>query len=357
MRERSSPEIAAIDVGFHSTKGKRRNTECSFESIAPLLGTDQDLTGGLATNDIRVVEVNGSKFAVGCDSLLYASSNQSKNFNENYVQSDQYKALVYGMLSYLEYCDGDTIDLLVMGLPPNRLNQSKALEQLFTGAFQITEDTHIVIKNVWVLPQPMGTLYNDLITPQMTQSQFLILLRQDSDRRRIILDCGFGTIGWLTTIGMKPMPNQSGAEHIGGGNVIAKVALRLSTLASGRNSAAKLNFSVADYTTIERKIRNDHFSFKGINFSREELEPTILNSTTEYVNQVLNAIDDRSLVDEYTVTGGCSPLFYPAFKESLAVSSDLLPKPIESSRWRNPRGFYKAGVLLFDQILAKKRAA
>lgn len=347
-------EICAIDVGFHSTKGKRGNNEVAFESIAPIFGDGNDLSSGTAENKVVSVLVDGNTYVVGEDSRIYAESNQKKNLNEHYVFTAEYKALVLGMVQHLNYKDGDTIELLVLGLPINRLEQSSDLERIFTGTLKINENMTVAVKAVWVIAQPMGANYEELICSHSNNEDILEKLKSMSDEKTLTFDFGFGTICWLSTIGMRPMPNASGAEYVGVSNVMTRVANKITEL--GKKRGVAISIPSAELPVLERAIVRKTFKFRGIEFKREEIEPTIKAATRESISQVFNKIGDISSYSNFRISGGGGLLFGSALIEQLGVGEGAIAKATQGSRWKNVRGFYKAGVLMFDRIVGLKTA-
>lgn len=330
-----SKVVRAIDLGWGWTKYSRRNRDSgeieylSFPSLAPRSATIDMGVSVLGKRDTVIVEVEGTRYEVGPDSADLDSSDASRNLNDAYIHSDQYKAVFRGALHYI---GEPSIDLLVVGLPLSNMHSAPRLREMLMGEHRINEAESVMVWDVLVLPQPMGSLYHCLSLKDKPEFEFL------GEEVNLIIDPGFLTFDFLLSNGEKIIENRSGA-HIGG---VSKVLRGIAESISEKFGIRYENLSAIDKGLRRRKIK--------INGQVEELDGHIkttrplLEGSINYMKNVVTG--DGSDVDNIILVGGGSHIYrkvieayYP--KHKLAV--------IEEAQLSNAIGFQKAG----EAVIAK----
>lgn len=332
----SQKVIRALDLGWGYTKYSRFNAAAetmeynSFPSLAPR-STGVDLSMSiLGKRDTVVVNVDGTRYEVGPDSADLDTSDASRSLNEQFIHTEQYKAVFYGALHYIGEAE---IDLLVVGLPLSNMAAAGKLREMMVGTHKINNDRTVVVKDALVLPQPLGGLYH-CFSQKDARPEFEFI---DEDAN-LVIDPGFLTFDFLLSNGDKVVETRSSA-HTGG---VSKVLRSISDSISAKYGIKYENLSAIDKGLRRRKLK--------INGEVESLEDHIKNTRSVLegsVNYMRNIVGDGSDIDNIILLGGGSHIyrrtieqFYP--KHNLIV--------LEDAQTANVRGFQLAG----EKYLAKK---
>ncbi|HYH02946.1 MAG TPA: hypothetical protein VEC37_07575, partial [Bacillota bacterium] len=160
-----------IDLGFGFVKTTNGEKEYIFPSV---VGAGVDLTYRseltMYVDPIQnlVVTVDGKKHFVG-DLAIRQSEIVSRSLSENHAQEKNTKVLLLTALAL--YVQGESEEFnIVTGLPPSYYLANKdLLADLIKGTHSITMNIDgterkkvIVVNNVKIIPQPMGTLFHKL---------------------------------------------------------------------------------------------------------------------------------------------------------------------------------------------------
>ena len=215
--------VAAIDVGFHSTKyslGRSANNEVisgRFPSLATSVSSSSLQGDSYNDHDGVVVDVgSGVKYFVGKGILGTLRGVGRRAVLNTYCISNEYKAFFLGGLyqiakHHLAHRHLE-IDLLVGGLPLNTLyTHSKHLNQLMKGTHIIPnpvdprDNITVHVRQALVVAQPHGALFNHDDLTEATPGDFF----------SVTLDMGGGTFDWFTSVGIRPNRDRSGAVSVG----------------------------------------------------------------------------------------------------------------------------------------------
>lgn len=208
----------AIDIGYGFTKytkgfAKDGSVICDlFPSIAAL--SPQEEMGGdfFVRRNTQVIDSGGIYWEVGPDVGDIKTTNDVRALHENFINSEQWKVLFLGALAYM---DEPVIDHLVLGLPVSDMRRAEDVKRM-------AENTHIVngkevlVKNVFVIPQPLGTLYNYAIQHDMFD-RFMSTVT-------LIVDPGYLTFDFLVTKGFSVNAHRSGARPGGMSSILNAIA-------------------------------------------------------------------------------------------------------------------------------------
>lgn len=334
--------IGAIDIGYGNTKylsGIKENGDLDlgiFPSITPIAPA-QNMTGGfLGKRDTKIIELEGMRYEVGKDADLTANNTDTtRNLNENYIFSDQYKVLFYGALLHMNKTH---YDCLVLGLPVNNMRNAEKLAELFKGEHKINGEYTVNIDHIIVVPQPLGGFYDIAIT----HKQYFSFINETN----LIIDTGYLTYDFLTLSGLKPLENRSDALKGGMSRVLNTIAKSIST---------KFNINYTDYSAIDKAIRNPQkienaegvFETKRllkIAGTPEDLTEHITRSAPAIENSIAhmhNVVQNYNDIDNIMLVGGCDNVFEKKIKESL--KRDILKT--KNSVYSNVTGFFFIAVL------------
>lgn len=320
-------KIRAIDLGSGWVKLNRKVGEkleyMSFPSLAPR-HTGRDLSMALlGKRDTVVVTVEGTQYEVGPDSADLDTNDSTRNLNDQYIYTDQYKACFYGALHYM----GETeIDLLVVGLPLTTIHRSEDLRNICVGTHKINDTTTVTVKEVLVLPQPMGALYYCLA--QSENREEFEFLRDDTN---LIVDPGYLTFDFLLTNGEKINDARSQAHPGGVSKVLRAICESLSTKFGLKYD----NLSAVDKALSRRRIK--------INGKAEDLQEHIKYAKPAIegsVNYMRNVAGDGSDIDNIILVGGGQHIFA---KTILNYYRNHTIYVLGDAQYANVKGFQAAG--------------
>lgn len=205
-----SDNVRAIEVGY----GSLSFTEDVIDGL-PIIKTfasvvspisNEDLSGGLSKRETVRVAVGATVYEVGPDAYLLSDRSSSRVLNNTFIETEQYQALFKAALLMMK--GSDVIDLLVLSLPVNNMIRANDLKAMAVGEHLIN-DKKVVVKNVWVLCQPLAgylSYANDI-----GQEAYNELKEQSV----LSLDFGFSTADWLVSRGLKINERKSGAVDMG----------------------------------------------------------------------------------------------------------------------------------------------
>lgn len=321
--------VRALDLGSGWVKFNRLNAAgqleyASFPSLAPR-HTGRDLSVALlGKRDTVVVNVEGTLYEVGPDSADLDSNDSTRNLNDQYLYTDQYKAAFLGALHYM---GEPLIDLLVVGLPLTTIHRAADLKRLCVGEHKLNDTTTVTVKDVLVLPQPLGGLYYCLSQrDQREEFEFLA-----DDETNLIIDPGYLTFDFLTTNGEKINDARSGA-HPGG---VSKVLRAICESLSAKFGVKYDNLSAVDKALERRRIK--------INGKVEDLlehiryaKPAIEGS----VNYMRNVAGDGADLDNIILFGGGQHIFA---KTLLNYYKHHTIYVLGDAQFANVKGFQAAG--------------
>jgi plasmid segregation protein ParM len=322
------PVVRALDLGWGWTKYSKLDPATgavrfhSFPSLAPRsAGLDLSLSV-MGKRDTVVVTVEGTDYEVGPDSGDLDSNDATRNLNDQYIHSDQYQAVFRGALHYM---GESSIDLLVVGLPLSNMHSAPKLRDMLRGEHKLNATETVTVRDVLVLPQPMGSLYYCLSQKDKSEFEFM------DDEVNLVIDPGFLTLDFLLSNGDKVIENRSGA-HIGG---VSKVLRAIAESISSKFGIKYENLSAVDKGLRRRKLK--------INGETEDLEEHIRSTRPLIegsINYMKNVVGSGSDIDNIILVGGGSYIYrkviegyYP--KHKLIV--------LEDAQLANVIGFQKAG--------------
>lgn len=318
----NTPVIRAIDVGYGNTK-YIRTVENGIAQADHFPSIVHRPAGGKPSfdesGDIYEVEVNGSAYQVG-PGLDAALEGGVRITHENYIETDDYMALVYGALSQMNVTE---IDLLVVGLPVSLMGSKRGvLETLLTGQ-HIVSGRSVEIKKVNAVAQPLGGFLH--YASRSNQ------LEELSSTRNLLIDPGFFTVDFLVSTGLREIRGKSGSHNSG-------VYAYLKAVAKGLSKEYNINYE--NISHIDEGIRKGVFRLWGEKIDLAKYHEAALAEIMPAVDAISNKIEDGRSIDQIILVGGGAKLFEPAIKR-------LFPRHNiqcdENSVVANVLGFQKIG--------------
>lgn len=338
MSDKKALNIQALDLGWGWTKYSKKSELLdgehefgSFPSLAPRhVGVDLS-SSILGKRDTVVVTVDGTEYEVGPDSGDLDGNDASRNLNDSYIYTEQYKAVFYGALHYMGASD---IDLLVVGLPLSNMQAATKLKEIIVGTHKINSEKTVVVKDALVLPQPLGGLYYCL--SQAKEVEAFEFLKEEVN---LIIDPGFLTFDFLVSNGTKVIENRSSAYNGGVSKVLRSIAESISS---------KFNIKYDNLNAIDRGLRKRKIKINGV---AESLEEHIKNTRAILegsVNYMKNMVGDGADIDNIILLGGGSSIYKKTIEGYFPNHSILT---VEEPQMANVKGFLLAGK---DYLTKKK---
>jgi len=345
--------VAAIDIGYGFTKyrkgiDKDNNVNSGlFPSIAPQSPQEEMSGGYFVDRDTKKIESGGTVWEVGPDVYDITSKSDVRALHENFINSEQWKVLFLGALAYMEM---PVIDLLVLGLPVSNMGKQNDMKEIAMGV-HVIGDVEVFVKDVLVVPQPLGALYNYAIS----NDDFDRFFRTNS----LIIDPGYLTFDFLLTKGFKVNPHRSGARPGGMSAVLNAIATSVSK---------ELDSPYDDLNEID--ISLDLKNYDGPKKSRpvfiygDEIDLVKHISNTKPVidtslNFMLYKIGDSKDVAQIIMAGGPNKIFQKSIKTQFPKHNIYT---LKEGIFSNVTGFYLWGLMvaygkMLEEELSKKKVS
>lgn len=334
--------VRSLDLGSGYAKYSRLNSETgamefdSFPSLAPRhAGVDLSMSD-LGRRETVVVDVDGSKYEVGPDSADLDTTDSTRNLNDSYIHTEQYKAVFLGALHYI---GEPVIDLLVVGLPLNNMQAAAKLKALMIGKHKVNGTETVEVKDARVIPQPLGGLHYCMsLAGEMPDLEFM------EEEVNLIIDTGFLTYDFLLANGYKIIENRSSAHNGGVSKVLRSI---------GESISAKFNIKYDNLGALDKGLRRRKLKING---EVENLEDHIKNTKSVLegsVNFMKNIVGDGSDVDNIVLMGGGSHIYHKTISAFYPKHTVIV---LEDAQAANVRGFQMFGERVVA-AMAKERVA
>lgn len=331
-------EPAALDVGYGWTKAKTSIAEIIRPSI---VGPAIDIgyqTNLVAAADGLTVELDGRFYFVGERARRQSPDPLTP---QNRARSLEIVKLLG--LTTLHQARAANISRLVTGLPVSWYADDKdALEAALTGEHSLVvngEAVQINIATVTIMPQPMGTIFNSMISNGIFNDP-----RHLAKHRVAVLDIGMHTTDAALVDALEYIELSSSSIETAGGAFFKSLQ---------RSIAERYHLSLSIVNT-EAAYHNGYVILWG---KEVKLPDAMLNDAIKDVADIIVAFvqdlwqgdDDPKSFRIIFITGGNAPMFYVAIRAALP-SAVLVKEP----HLANVRGFYEF-ALLKEKGRARKR--
>jgi plasmid segregation protein ParM len=339
-KQKKSPVVRAIDLGWGYTKLSRKGRVVesdmdymAFPSLAPMhsgMGFDVPL---FDQRDTVVVRVDGTSYEVGPDAADIDTNDASRNLNDQFIHTEQYKAVFLGALHYIGESE---IDLLVVGLPLSNMRAAPKLKERMVGTHVLNAQETVVVKDALVLPQPFGGL-SYCMSGQTGEEAFKNLDREAN----LVVDPGFLTFDFLFSHGRKIIETRSSAYNGGVSKILRALAESISN---------KFGIQYSNLGAIDRALRDSRML--KINGKEENLEEHIRNTRSILegsVNYMKNIVGDGSDIDNVLLMGGGAAIYQ---RTLAAFYPQHTIRIVPEAQFANVMGFQLVG----EQFLNRAKA-
>ncbi len=328
--------VRALDIGYgftKYTKGLDENGKviCDlFPSIAAL--SPQEEMGGdfFVARNTKQIQSGGIMWEVGPDVGDIKTTNDVRALHENFINTEQWKVFFLGALAYMEE---DEIDYLILGLPVSDMRRTKEVEAMVKGK-HIIGDREVVVHNVFVIPQPLGTLYNYAIN----EGQFERFMNTVT----LVVDPGYLTFDFLITKGFSVNGHRSGARPGGMFSILS--AIDGSIANETGNEFGDLEQIDAALKIHLPKEANEKRTI--MMYGKEiELTPHIKNTTPiieSSMNYMLQKIGTSKDINQIIMGGGPNRIFDKSIKKQFSRHEVMA---LESGIFANVIGFLLWGIM------------
>jgi plasmid segregation protein ParM len=321
--------VRAIDVGFGQTKFATAVAgdviECAhFPSVALPGLVDHASRPALGGRRRTVsIPVGPMYFEVGDEIELAGAFARPALSIEDYVETDEYLALLRGALSFMKV---DQVDLLVLGLPVSTFAARKAtLERRAAGRHDVGNRRIVTVAKALAIAQPQGAL----VTYAMQHESLEAVKRQES----LVIDAGSRTFDWLCARGLRLVANRSGSAPYGVYNITQRIAEAI---------GAGLGEPYEERDAIDLALRRQKpLTIFGEPHPIERYKPIVESIAKEAVRAMLMSIGGKHRFDNVVLVGGGAFLFKKALREAFPRQKiHEVAEPI----YANVRGFQRAGM-------------
>jgi len=251
-----------------------------------------------------------------------------RDFSTEYVKRDAWMALLLGSLAEI---DEPVIDTLVLGLPCNEYYRSQGMRDLVVerarGEHKIG-DKIVQVKEVKVIPQPLGTFYGYIMTTEPDVAEFLM------ESLVLVLDPGYYSLDCvLVSEGSRIFQNTSMSTP----NSVKAVCDQL------RSKLKEEKGIPVQDGLIESRLRQGKMVIPGAtgmyNFESDlhEVAKDVAEQSLSEIRSRLHSAEREPNVA--ILTGGGAGLFEPYVKEGVHVPNVL---KAEDSVMMNVLGYLRA---------------
>jgi plasmid segregation protein ParM len=328
--------VRALDIGYGFTKYTKGlddegNIDCDlFPSIAAL--SPQEEMGGdfFVARNTRVIESGGLFWEVGPDVGDIKTTNDVRALHENFIHSEQWKVLFLGALAYMEE---DTIDYLVLGLPVSDMKRSDEVRKLAESTHKVN-GKEITVKNVFVIPQPLGTLYNYAIR----EDKFEKFMNSIT----LVVDPGYLTFDFLVTKGFSVNSHRSGARPGGMSSILNAISGSISKLEGTEFEDLEQIDAALKIHLPKKKDEKRVVSLYG---KEIELTPHIKNTVPvieSSMNYMLQKIGTSKDINQIIMGGGPNRIFDKSIKKQFSKHEVLA---LDDGIFANVIGFLLWGMM------------
>lgn len=323
-------KIVGMDIGYSNLKvafgeaGEQPTLVSRPAGAAPAEHIGQRIMSTGADDPLRVL-VDGKEYVAGCshDRL----ENWARELHKDYTSTDSYRALFNAGLLLSGMTE---IDRVVTGLPTSQYFDDglrKHLVKTMKGEHQVTPKKKIIVKDVKIVPQPLGGFVdylNHLEDPSQVE-----------DASVLVIDPGFFSVDWVLLVNGEFKRGSSGTS-LDATSVILDEASAL---------IGKDYGSGPGRSKMENAVRSGRNTVS-VHGTRVDIAPYLAAASATVGHIVSSQLQaslrkEESAVDAIVMVGGGAPLFQAAIKEAF----DKTPLTIaESSVFANARGFWHGGA-------------
>ena len=319
--------ILSVDIGYGYTKGiGPENLRFSFPSV---IGNAEEITfiSDLLPNQTApAVHYGGRRFFYGEQALLQ-SRLRTAIFDRSRVRDQTFRLLFASALAELagEYPDGTSLNV-VTGLPVGFFSDRSDVVISLEGEYLLQLDEAITfnVEQVYVVPQPFGSLFFDLLNEDG------VISNVDVERGRVaVVDIGTYTTDFIVADELRYVQRLSSSIPVGWSEALSNIQRELS-------SRYRLDLTLHE---VDKAVRHGEARVKGQSISLEPLlAPAIADFETAVVAKARDMWGEGANLDTILITGGAAEHLAGAVQ---AVYSHA--RLLTDAFWANAEGFYRFG--------------
>jgi plasmid segregation protein ParM len=315
--------VCAIDVGYGHTKYLALHTDsmaqlappACFPSFAPRLSPNQSTEN----YQVRDVAVGDDRYAVGKESALLLPVKFDRPRTANFSQTPEHRALTLGALSYLGQ---PVIDELVLGLPLNTIGAYKSsLIAEWKGNHSVPcfngrpGQQTVSVKNVRVIPQPMGAMLRHCATDESLQRG-----------KYLLIDIGFVTMDYMVVEDLRVNTQRAGALEFGFSRYIDEINEYVTHFL--RTEYKAIESADIEHRTYEEALRGDRTIRTA--WGTIDLVPAMERANQALV-QSLRAMQSKigamGNIEGVILGGGGATILANVFKDTFPMFSKVVTSP------------------------------
>jgi len=321
-------QVLGMDIGYSNLKlvfGDEGNKKSMIYPVGVVLEQDFITLDEKPGKDTLRVLVDDEAYIVG-HPTEQMHAGWERTLSPNYSSTKEYKAMFHASL--LASCQ-TVIDTLVTGLPVNQFSNEAVrneLVEMLKGKHQVTDSRAVTVKEVVVLPQPMGGYMTAVLESDDEDFENMQVL---------VIDPGFFSYDWTVI--------KNGAVSRGA------IGTSMEAVSSLFETAQKIIFKQhggrVSIESLESAIRNGKETVFLLG-EKVLLAPILKEAAKRTGNVAMNAVvkSIRKLtqdIDAILLVGGGSDLF----KESIeAAFPGRTIVNVKDSVLANANGFWEIGV-------------
>lgn len=258
----------------------------------------------------HTVNVNGVDWRAPID--FKDSQVNHRDFSSEYVKRDSWMALLLGSLAEI---GEPVIDTLVLGLPCNEYYRSAGMREVVIerakGEHKLA-DMNVTVKEVKVIPQPLGTFYGYTLSSEPDVAEYLM------ESLVLVVDPGFYSLDCvLVSEGSRIFQNTSMSTP----NSVKAICDQLGARLKDRHGIP------LQEGLLESKLRKNSYTVPGVggmyNFQDDlhEVAKEVAEQSLSDIRSRLHSAEREPNVA--VLTGGGASLFEPHVKDGIRVPSVL----------------------------------
>jgi plasmid segregation protein ParM len=319
--------ILSVDIGYGYTKGVGSgDLRFSFPSVignAEEITFNTNLIGDQAT---PVVHYGGRRFFYGEHALLQ-SRLRTAIFDRSRTHDETYRLLFASALAELaqQYPDGATLNV-VTGLPVGFFSDRHDAVISLEGKYRLQLEDAVTfdVEQVFVVPQPFGSLFRELLNEDGALSNV------DIEQGRVaVVDVGTYTTDFIVADALRYVQRFSNSIPIGWSAVLNNVQQELS-------SRYRLDLTLHE---VDKAIRSGRARVKGELINLEPmLRPAISELEAVLVAKARDLWGEGATLDIMLITGGAAQHVGGVLQQAYPQT-----RLLSDAFWANAEGFYRFG--------------
>lgn len=337
--------IVGLDIGFGFTKGTNGRDSLVFKTIfgeASDIQYREQMLGTPKIEDHLHVSIDGEDYFVG-ELAVRQSNVRSFTLDQNQFVSEFSKVMALAAISNL--VERNEPVRVVTGLPISYYRRHRdELSKILTGKHSVvltdhqgkTQDVPVNISHVRVIPQPFGSLFN-----QMMNNMAEVIDKRFVQEKIGVIDVGFRTSDYTVADRTRYSERASRTTESGISKAFGLIANKLKEKTGTDIEVYRL------YDAVERgniKIRGKSFDLKQLTESAFGKLAAAIASEVERL-----WVDDWD-IDLMVITGGGGSVLAP-YLQPLLQGEVLSVDPSSDARLNNVLGYWKYGTNVWGKEL------